>query len=121
MEIFVLILQPYPFLNDATVDMTDNFDHITFAFKINYILVFFGFFKLFIILRVMLIKQVYMSPRCKSFYIFSASRLCRMYGCESNYLYAIKCLFKDTPMLLIGIVFISSILIFALSLRIAER
>ena len=44
-----------------------------------------------------------------------------MYGCESNYLYAIKCLFKDTPMFLIGIVFICSILIFALSLRIAER
>jgi hypothetical protein len=44
-----------------------------------------------------------------------------MYGCEGNYLYAIKCLFKDTPMLLIGIVFISSIIIFALSLRIAER
>lgn len=44
-----------------------------------------------------------------------------MYGCEANYLYAIKCLFKDTPMLLIGIVFICSILIFSLSLRIAER
>lgn len=52
---------------------------------------------------------------------YEASRLCRMYGCESNYLYAIKCLFKDTPMLLIGIVFVSSIMIFALSLRIAER
>ena len=44
-----------------------------------------------------------------------------MYGCECNYLYAIKCLFKDNPMVLIGIVFISSIIIFALSLRIAER
>lgn len=54
-------------------------------------------------------------------YFYLASRLCRMYGCESNYLYAIKCLFKDSPMLLIGIVFVSSILIFALSLRIAER
>lgn len=44
-----------------------------------------------------------------------------MYGCESNYLYATKCLFKDSPMSLIGIVFVSSILIFALGLRIAER
>ena len=44
-----------------------------------------------------------------------------MYGCESHYLYAIKCLFKDSPMLLIGIVFIASIFIFALTLRIAER
>lgn len=44
-----------------------------------------------------------------------------MYGCESNYLYAIKCLFKDSPLCLIGVVFAISIVIFALSLRIAER
>lgn len=44
-----------------------------------------------------------------------------MYGCESDYLYAIKCLFKDTPLSLIGIVFACSICIFSISLRIAER
>ena len=44
-----------------------------------------------------------------------------MYGCECDYLYAIKCLFKDSPMILIGIVFMTSIFFFALSLRIAER
>ena len=44
-----------------------------------------------------------------------------MYGCSSDYVYAIKCLFKDSPLALIGIVFVASILIFSISLRIAER
>ena len=61
-----------------------------------------------------------MTPRCKSFFIL-ANRLCRMYGCNFNYLYAIKCLFKDYPIPLIGFVFTFSVLIFAINLRIAER
>lgn len=90
---------------------TNLYDSFSFPFKINYVLVFLGFGKMFIILRVVLIRQSYMSPR--------SNRLCRMYGCESNYLYAVKCLFKDSPMSLIGIVFVCSILFFALGLRIA--
>ncbi len=102
------------FLIEGTYFSTQNlYDNFSFPFKLNYVLVFLGFGKLFIILRVVLIRQIYMSPR--------SNRLCRMYGCESNYLYAIKCLFKDSPMSLIGIVFVCSILIFALGLRIAER
>ena len=46
--------------------MTDNFDGITFDYQLNYILVFLGFSKLFIILRVVLTNTVYMSPRCNS-------------------------------------------------------
>lgn len=87
------------------------YDSFSFPFKLNYVFVFLGFGKLFIILRVILIRQIYMSPR--------SSRLCRMYGCQSDYLYATKCLFKDSPLALIGIVFVSSVLIFALGLRIA--
>ena len=115
-----MLLQPYPFLEEFKVKMIDNYDGFTFDYKFNYILVFLGFGKLFIILRVILTGTSYMSPRCKNIVIV-ASRLCRMYGCEANYLYAIKCLFKDSPMMLIGIVFLCSIFIFALSLRIAER
>jgi len=44
--------------------MNDNYDGFVFDFKLNYILVFLGFFKLFIILRVVLTNTVYMSPRC---------------------------------------------------------
>lgn len=65
MEIFILILQPYPFLESVTVNMMNNYDSFTFDYKFNYILVFLGFGKLFIILRVILTGTVYMSPRCK--------------------------------------------------------
>ena len=41
-----------------------------------------------------------------------------MYGCEADYLYAIKSLFKDHPNLLIITAFIISIFIFAFALRI---
>ena len=64
MEIGVLLFQPYPFFEGVTVSMSDNFDGISFDYQLNYILVFLGFSKLFIILRVVLTNTVYMSPRC---------------------------------------------------------
>ena len=64
-EIIILLLQPYYFFETLTIKMNDSYDGITFDYKVNYILVFFGFFKLFIILRVMLTNTAYMSPRCK--------------------------------------------------------
>ncbi len=94
------------------------FDNFEFPYKLNYILVVLGFLKVFIALRVLLLRQAYMSPRCNSF-LSIASRLCRMYGCESDYLYAVKCLFKDSPLSFVSVVFTGSILIFAICLRIA--
>jgi len=64
LEIIVLLLQPYSFLEGLSVSMSDNYDALSFDFKLNYILVFLGFSKLFIILRVVLTNTIYMSPRC---------------------------------------------------------
>lgn len=50
-----------------------------------------------------------------------ASRLCRMYGCDPDYQYAIKCLFQDYPLSLIATVYSLSVIIFAFALRICER
>ena len=49
--------------------MTDSYDGFSFDYKFNYILVFLGFSKLFIILRVILTNTIYMSPRCKYLFI----------------------------------------------------
>lgn len=65
LEVGVLLFQPYPFFEGVTVDMIDSYDEVSFNFQLNYILVFLGFSKLFIILRVVLTNTVYMSPRCK--------------------------------------------------------
>jgi hypothetical protein len=120
LEIGVLLMQPYPFLNgssppnsDLTILTQNIYNKYGFEFKVNYILVLLGFFRLFIVLRVFLLRTSYMSPR--------SSRNCRMYGCKASYVFAIKCLFKDTPMFLMGIVFFVSIFVFALGLRISER
>ena len=59
-----MLLQPYSFFEGLTISMSDNYDGISFDFKLNYILVFLGFSKLFIILRVVLTNTIYMSPRC---------------------------------------------------------
>lgn len=84
-----------------------------FDFKLNYLFVILGYSRLFIIVRVFLLKTDYMSPR--------ANRVCRLYEARSDYLYAIKCLFKDYPLVLIGLFFVASIAIFSLALRISER
>ena len=43
-----------------------------------------------------------------------------MYGCRPNYLFGIKCAFKDNPLLLISIIFIISVVISACGLVICE-
>ena len=44
-----------------------------------------------------------------------------MYGCENGYYYALKCLMKRWPLLMIGISILSSIAVFGYALRICER
>lgn len=119
-EIVILLMQPYPFFNSTclcdvaitfqTMNIRNNY---SFDFKLNYLLVILGFARLFIIFRVFLLKTEYMSPR--------ANRVCRLYEAKSDYLYAIKCLFKDYPLPLIGVFFTISIAVFSLMLRISER
>lgn len=71
------------YLNVLSLDIkikTQNiYDGFDFDYSLNYILVVVGLIKLFIALRVILMRQAYMSPRC-SFFIILAHRLCRMYG-----------------------------------------
>ena len=47
-----------------SISTQNIYDDFEFQFKINYILVVIGFAKIFIILRVVLLRQIYMSPRC---------------------------------------------------------
>jgi len=97
----------------VTIQTRDIYDKFSFEFKLNYVIVLLGFLRLFVVVRFFLLRTDYMSPR--------ASRNCRMYGCKANYLFAIKCLFKDSPMMLMGIVFFVSVVFFAFGLRAAER
>lgn len=48
-------------------------------------------------------------------------RVSNMYEAQNGYLYAIKGLFMDSPMMLIGVSFIVSIFYFTIAMRICER
>ena len=64
---------------DIKIKTLNIYDGFEFDYSFNYILVVLGLVKLFIALRVILMRQAYMSPRCNFFFIV-AHRLCRMYG-----------------------------------------
>ena len=50
-----------------------------------------------------------------------SNRICKMYGCKSDFAFSFKVLFKDNPLLLIVIMFTSSSLIFGYAIYLAER
>lgn len=53
--------------------------------------------------------------------INSANRLCKMYGCKADFSFSLKCMFKDNPLILIGIFFTISSMIFAFQIYLVER
>ena len=65
------------------------------------------------IIRVILNSTMYSNYR--------ATRICKMYGCDADYYYAIKCLMKNIPSKVIAICFIGTLLLFGHALRICER
>lgn len=62
----------------------------------------------------------YQNTRCTNFYK-KANRLCKMYGCKANFSFSLKCMFKDNPLMLIGIFFTISSIIFAFQIYLVER
>lgn len=120
LEIGVLATQPYPFLNgmiisdvDVWIQLTNIRNNYSFEYKLNHLLVLFGFTRGYVLVRVFLQNTSYMSSQ--------AHRVCKMYNAKSHYLFAVKCLFKDYPLALIAGLVGGSVVHFALSLRIAER
>ena len=44
-----------------------------------------------------------------------------MYGCKADFSFSLKCMFKDNPMVLIGIFFTISSMVFAFQIYLVER
>lgn len=70
-------------------------------------------FRSYFILRSLLKNTIYMVPR--------ASRVCRMYGLDTNYVYAIKCLLLDKPISLLVYTYLISFFLLGIALEISER
>jgi hypothetical protein len=84
-----------------------------FHYKLNHILALLLMLRIYIVIRVILSGSKYSTTR--------ATRLGRMFGCRTGYQYTVKCLFRESPMVLICSVFISSIFFFSWALRVAEK
>lgn len=72
----IFFLKQYIDINvDITIITQDVYDNFYFPYKLNYIFVVLGFTKIFIGMRVLLLNQVYMNPRCKNIGYFSKPTL----------------------------------------------
>ena len=76
--------------------------------------------RIYVFIRAGLILMPYQNTRCTNFYK-KANRLCKMYGCKANFSFSLKCMFKDNPLMLIGIFFTISSIIFAFQIYLVER
>lgn len=82
-------------------------------FKFNYLMVILGLFKMYQVWKIFINSSKYSTPR--------SNRVAKMYMCESNHGFALKCMFKDYPMKLVTVCFFISIGVFSFALRVAER
>lgn len=110
LEVALLVLQPYPFLNSVTFSSLDVYDSVEFPFKLNYLLVLLSMLRLYVIFRSHLNRTEYMNPR--------SNRLSKMYLCKADFQFALKCMFKDYPAELIGSAFLISIVLFSFAMRV---
>jgi len=113
LEIALLLLQPYPFLNDCTFTTLDVYDSVPFDFKVNYLLVLLSMFRLYAAFRGLLHGTDYMNPR--------SNRISRMYVCKADFNFAMKCLFRDYHTEVTAAAFLISIGLFSFAMRVCER
>jgi hypothetical protein len=85
-EIVLLLISPYPHLYDFRYyEYVDQYD-MWISYKLNDLLMCFGFIRIYILLRCMLVASKFMNPRSK--------RVCFMNNCEANLLFALKAYMK---------------------------
>lgn len=110
---FIFLLQPNLWCNKYSVEITAEYTGQTYTLYVNEILSLLSLLRFYVLIRLFLFRSVYMNPR--------SHRLCKMHGCQANYEYALKCLFKDSPALLILLFFTASIILFAYAIQLCER
>lgn len=118
LECLVILLQPYPFLEGIYFETQNSYLKRNFMYPINDFLAILSLIRTYIIFRGLILLTPYMNNRC-SFPLIIANRLCKMYGCQANFSFSLKCLFKDNPLLLILILFTTSSLIFSYAVYLA--
>eukprot|EP01016_Furgasonia_blochmanni_P037948 TRINITY_DN4528_c0_g3_i5.p1 TRINITY_DN4528_c0_g3~~TRINITY_DN4528_c0_g3_i5.p1 ORF type:complete len:399 (-),score=52.63 TRINITY_DN4528_c0_g3_i5:419-1615(-) len=113
LELFMFLPHPSPFLDGVTFQMRSDYLKKYYTQTVNEIMTLFMLMRIIVIIRAMLMRSVYYST--------SSQRVCMMYGTEPSYLFVIKSLFKDRPIMIITVSMAMSLPFFAFALRICER
>jgi len=108
----VMMMQPYPFFLSKKFFCFNKVVQGEIYYYFNDIMGLLAVFRLSYFLSSALITTKWKS--C------SADRVCQMYGCEANTLFAVRSMMKSNPFLFNSVVMIGSILIFGQALRICE-
>lgn len=117
MEIAIIFVQPYPFLNKVKYrEYNNNVDEqfINAEYEINDVLLcFMILLRSYFITRSLLKMTSFTEPR--------AQRVCNMYGTEASYGFAMKALMKNSPLSFITIQMTMCMMIFGYTVRLFER
>lgn len=81
-----MIIAPYPYLYNLKYDEFNAQFSATVTYDINDLLLFFCFFRIYLLVRYALVITQFMNPR--------SQRVCSMQGCEANLSFAVKAIMK---------------------------
>jgi hypothetical protein len=111
-EMIMGSIAPYPFLDKwRYVEYVVGYD-VTIEYEVNDILLYFMFFRIYLPCRFVFYLTEFMNPRTQ--------RVCQIYSCEADSMFALKALMKQKPYsILLGALAIT-IVMFGYHLRIFE-
>ncbi len=120
-ECLIMLIQPYPFFDSIRIVTSNSYDLTEFELPVNDLLTVISVLRIYVFIRAGLILMPYQNTRCTQLIIKLANRLCKMYGCKADFSFSLKCMFKDNPLILIGVFFTISSMIFAFQIYLVER
>ena len=88
---------------DIQVPALDYYDSLPIVYEFNDFLALMMLCRFYTFFRVLLNTTSYSNTR--------AHRICRMYGCDSGYFYAAKCLMDEVPLLTVLTLFAFSVMV----------
>ena len=113
-EIFLVLVQPLPWLHGYTYTEAFNSFTIGIEFPINNVLIFFMvMFRLQLPIRTLLSQSFYTDPR--------SQRVCSIYGCKADYQFALKSIMIENSWLLLILSLIISLSAISYNIRLFER
>jgi len=109
-NIGTLLLMPYPFL-EHTILIFYTGDQQCIEFKLNYLLTTLSYLRFIPLAVAILTKSKYLTPR--------AYRLGKMNSVQPDLLYALRAFYQHKPLSFINIVFLVSVTLMSIALRVA--